>query len=130
MKKIKICDKEYGIECNALTYIQYRKKFNRGFLEDLQIIKNFLNLQVATSIKIREENKDISEVELLEKVSNETIKYADNFVEVITRMAYIMILSENSDIEEYEEWLKKLEYLKISDDWIAEVTELAVDRFC
>ena len=32
--------------------------------------------------------------------------------------------------QEYENWLRKIKSFKIDDDWVAEVTELAVDCFC
>jgi len=31
MKTITICDKEYDIDCNALTYIKYKSFFNTGY---------------------------------------------------------------------------------------------------
>ena len=56
--------------------------------------------------------------------------HIDDFIEVITRIAYILIYSANEKVEEYENWLRKIKNLKIDDDWVAEVTELAVDCFC
>ena len=47
MKKVKICDREFDIDCNALTFINYRKKFNRGIFEDIEIIENFLTVQTV-----------------------------------------------------------------------------------
>ena len=39
-------------------------------------------------------------------------------------------IAYNEKIPEYEIWLKSIESLKITDDWIVEVTEFAVDCFC
>ena len=37
MKKIDICGKEFEIDCNAFTYIEYRKNFQS--MEFLKILK-------------------------------------------------------------------------------------------
>ena len=42
MKIIKICDKEYEIDCNALTYIQFKKIFGVGLFKDIQTLKTFV----------------------------------------------------------------------------------------
>lgn len=36
MKKVKICDREFDIDCNALTYIQYRKNLIEGYSKILK----------------------------------------------------------------------------------------------
>ena len=53
MRKITIGKKEYPIDCNALTFINYRKKFNRGIFEDIEIIENFLTVQIQTSFQVQ-----------------------------------------------------------------------------
>lgn len=130
MKTITICDKEYPIECNAFTYIQYRKIFNRGIFEDIQILKDYLVTQTVTSIKLKEENPKITETELSVKVSEIMMTKLDTFIEAITRTAYILIYCANEKIEDYETFLKGIKSFKIDDDWIVEVTEFAVDCFC
>lgn len=130
MKTIVICDKEYNIECNAFTYIQYRKVFNRGIFEDIQVLKDYLVTQTVTSIQLKEEKPKLSEVELAEKLSEVMISKLDGFIEAVTRIAYILIYSANEKIEDYETFLKGIKTFKIDDDWIVEVTEFAVDCFC
>lgn len=130
MKTIVICDKEYNIDCNAFTYIQYRKVFNRGIFEDIQVLKDYLVTQTVTSIQLKEENQKLSEVELAGKLSDIMMSKLDGFIEAVTRIAYILIYSANENIDDYETFLKGIKTFKIDDDWIVEVTEFAVDCFC
>lgn len=130
MKTIAIDGKQYNIECNAFTYVQYRKVFNRGIFEDIQIIKDYLITQTTSAIQLKEENPNITEIELSEKLSNIMISKLDDFIEAITKIAYILIYSANENIEDYEAFLKGIKSFKIDDDWIVEVTEFAVDCFC
>lgn len=130
MRTIIIDNKQYNIECNALTYIQYRKVFNKGIFSDIQILKNYLITQILTTAKLKEENPKITEQELTAKLSQITIAQLDNFVEAVTRIAYILIYCANDNIEDYETFLKGIKSFKIDDDWIVEVTEFAVDCFC
>ena len=130
MKTIVIDGNEYNIECNALTYIQYKKVFNKGIFADMDIIKDYLVRQTLKANEIKEKYPQMSEQEIDTQVGNYMNNYIDDFIEVITRIAYILIYSANEKVEEYENWLRKIKNLKIDDDWVAEVTELAVDCFC
>ena len=130
MKKIVIDGTEYNIECNALTYIQYKKVFNKGIFADMDIIKDYLVRQTLKANELKEKYPQMSEQEIDTQVGNYMNNYIDDFIEVITRIAYILIYSANEKVEEYENWLRKIKNFKIDDDWVAEVTELAVDCFC
>ena len=130
MKTIVIDGNEYNIECNGLTYIQYKKVFNKGIFADMDTIKDYLVRQTLKANEIKEKYPQMSEQEIDTQVGNYMNNYIDDFIEVITRIAYILIYSANEKVEEYENWLRKIKNLKIDDDWVAEVTELAVDCFC
>lgn len=130
MKTITICGKEHNIECNAFTHIQYKKIFNRGIIEDIQVLNDYLITQTITILELKEKNPKISEIELTKKLNETMINKIDDFIDVVTRVAYIEIYSANDNIEDYEMFLKGITSIKIDDDWIAEVTELAVDCFC
>lgn len=130
MKTIVIDGNKYNIECNALTYIQYKKIFNKGIFADMDIIKDYLVKQTLKANELKEKYPQMSEQEIDTQVGNYMNNYIDDFIEVITRIAYILIYSANEKIEEYENWLRKIKSFKIDDDWVAEVTELAVDCFC
>lgn len=130
MKKVKICDREFDIDCNALTYIQYRKKLNRGIFEDFEIIQNFITMQTLMANQLKKENPKITEVEITTKLSRLMLKSIDNYIEAVTRIAYICCYTANPKIGEYEDWLKLIKRINTTDDWIVEVTEFAVDNFC
>ncbi len=130
MKTIVIDGNEYNIECNGLTYIQYKKVFNKGIFADMDIIKDYLVRQTLKANELKEKYPQMSEQEIDAQVGNYMNNHIDDFIEVITRIAYILIYSANEKVEEYENWLRKIKNLKIDDDWVAEVTELAVDCFC
>jgi hypothetical protein len=130
MKTIVIDGNKYDIECNALTYIQYKKVFNKGIFADMDIIKDYLIRQTLKANELKEKYPQMSEQEIDTQVGNYMNNYIDDFIEVITRIAYSLIYSANEKIEEYENWLRKIKSFKIDDDWVAEVTELAVDCFC
>ena len=130
MKKVKICDREFDIDCNALTYIQYRKKFNRGIFEDFEIIQNFITMQTLMANQLKKENPKITEDEITTKLSRLMLKSIDNYIEAVTRIAYICCYTANPKIGEYEDWLKLIKRINTTDDWIVEVTEFAVDNFC
>ena len=130
MRKITIDKKEYPIDCNALTFINYRKKFNRGIFEDIEIIENFLTVQTVMANQLKKENPNITEAEITVKLSRLMLKTIDNYIEAVTRIAYICCYTANEKIGEYEEWLRDIKRIKTTDDWIVEVTEFAVDCFC
>lgn len=130
MEKVKICDREFDIDCNALTYIQYRKKFSRGIFEDFEIIQNFITMQTLMANQLKKENPKITEVEITTKLSRLMLKSIDNYIEAVTRIAYICCYTANPKIGEYEDWLKLIKRINTTDDWIVEVTEFAVDNFC
>lgn len=131
MKKINICGKEFDIDCNAFTYVEYRKKFKEnGIFKDFETINNFTTMQVLLTSQLKEKNPKITEAELIKEISRTMISYMDEYIEAITRVAYICCYTANKNIGSYEEWLKGLTRVNTNDQWIVEVTELAVDCFC
>lgn len=130
MKKIAICGIKYEIDCNALTYIKYREMFKRGIFDDIKILKTFLTKQVIIAEHLKEENPELDDNNIINSLSTLMLDDMDLFVEAATRIAYIMIYTANKKVEEYEEWLKNIPTLKTNDEWIAEVTEFAVNCFC
>lgn len=128
MKKIKICDKEYEIDCNAFTYVQYKNIFGKGIFSDIQIIKTFFAEQSKTILELKENGFDNEKIE--KELNKCMLNNIDDFVEAITRLAYIFIYTVNSKIENYEKFLKEIPKLSIDDEWVIEVTEFAVEKFC
>lgn len=130
MKQIEIDGNKYDIDCNALTYINFRKKFNRGIFEDIDVIQKFLTMQVLQANQLKEKNPKISEAEIVKQLSNLMLKVLDEYIEAVTRIAYICCYTANEKIGEYEDWLKNIKKINTNDSWIVEVTEFAVDCFC
>lgn len=128
MKTITICGKEYDINCNALTYVKYKSIFKTGILKDMQYIQNYLIKQAVIAKQLDE--KKISEAEKLSQLSEIMINDTDEFVAKITQIAWILIYTANNKVESYETWLSSITKFNVSDDWISEVTEFAVDCFC
>lgn len=131
MKKINICGKEYPIDCNAFTYIEYRKKFkDNGIFDDFKTIKDFTTMQVMLTAKLKEKNPNITTAAIIKEVSNEMLEYMDEYIGAVTRVGYICCYTANSNIGEYDNWIKSIKRINTNDMWIVEVTELAVDCFC
>lgn len=128
MKTITICGKKYDIDCNALTYVKYKSIFKTGILKDMQFIQNYLIKQAVVAKQLDE--KKISEAEKLSQLSEYMITDTDEFVSKITQIAWILIYTANNKVESYEVWLSSITKFNVSDDWISEVTEFAVDCFC
>lgn len=128
MKTITICDTEYVIESNALTFVKYKSIFKTGILKDMQFIQNYLIKQAVVTEQLKD--KPVDDAERLNQVSNYMIDDTDEFVTKVTQIAWILIYTANNKIESYEDWLKTIKEFKIDADWIAEVTEYAVDCFC
>lgn len=130
MREIIISNKKYKIDCNGITYIQFKKIFNRSIFEDLNIIKNYIMLQKIEVEKIKEELPHIKDDEAIFLTAGLMQTQVDEFVEAITRIAYISIYTADNSIVSYEDWLKNISKINLDDDWIVEVAEFAVDCFC
>lgn len=128
MKQIVICDKEYDIDCNAFTRFQYKKVFNKGIFEDIKVLNEFSEKQ--NQIRKELEGKNASEEEIQKAINNSMMESLDDFIDVIEKIAYILIYTANPKIESFENWLKGIKKIDLSANWISEVTELAVNSFC
>lgn len=128
MKKITICNKEYDIDCNAFTRFQYKKIFNKGIFADIKVLNEFSEKQ--NEIRKELEQKNATEEEIQKEINLMMMENLDDFIDVIEKIAYILIYTANPKIETFENWLKEIEKIDLSADWISEVTELAVSSFC
>lgn len=130
MKQIVIEGKSYDIDCNALTYILHKRIFNRGIMQDIHVLQNYIITQTIKANELKEKFTELTEKQIDEQVATFMNNYIDDFIEAITRIAYTLIYTANDKIESYEEFLKSIKHFKVNDDWIVEVTEFAVDCFC
>ena len=128
MKQIVICDKEYDIDCNAFTRFQYKKVFNKGIFEDIKVLNEFSEKQ--NQIRKDLEEKNASEEDIEKAINYSMMENLDDFIDVIEKIAYILIYTVNPTMETFENWLKGIKKIDLSANWISEVTELAVNSFC
>ena len=128
MKKITICDKEYEVSSNAFTRFEYKKIFGRGIFADIQALNKFSIEQ--EKIKKEATDKGLSEKEIQKEINNYMMENLDEFLDVVEKIAYILIYSANKSVGSFEDWLKGIEKIDLSANWIGEVTELAVSSFC
>lgn len=130
MKQIVIEGNKYDIDCNGLTYILHKRLFNRGIMQDIHILQNYIITQTLKANEIKTKFPKLSDTEINNQVANFMNDYIDDFIEAITRIAYTLMYTANEKIAKYEDFLKSIKNFKIDDDWIVEVTEFAVNCFC
>ena len=128
MKTITICGKEYLIDCNAFTRFQYKTVFGRGIFADIKVLSEFSEKQENLRKELKA--KKMSDEEIENEINKSMMENLDDFIDVIERIAYILIYTANNQVEGFEEWLKGITKLDLSESWIEEVTEFAVSSFC
>ena len=126
MKTITICEKEYLIACNAYTRFEYKRIFNKGIFEDLGTLQEIS----AEQEKVRQEMSDKSEEEISNAINTVIFKKLDDFLDVIEKIAYILIYTANNKCGTFQEFLGSIEKINLEESWISEVTEFAVNSFC
>lgn len=130
MKQIVIDGNKYDIDCNALTFVLHKRLFNKGIMQDVRILQNYLITQTIKANEIKTKFPKLSDTEIDNQVANFMNDYIDDFIEAITRIAYTLMYTANDKIKSYDDFLRSITKFKIDDDWIVEVTEFAVDCFC
>lgn len=130
MKQIVIDGNKYDIDCNALTFVLHKRLFNKGLMQDVRILQNYLITQTIKANEIKTKFPKLSDTEIDNQVANFMNDYIDDFIEAITRIAYTLMYTANDKIKSYDDFLRSITKFKIDDDWIVEVTEFAVDCFC
>lgn len=128
MKQIEIEGKTFDIDCNAFTRFQYKSIFKRGIFEDIKVLNDYSNKQEDLRKKMKAENKTDEEIE--RELGSAMMTELDSFLDVIERIAYILIYTANNKVGNFEEWLKSIKKIDLSEKWISEVTEFAVNSFC
>lgn len=102
MKKIiTIGYKEYSMKSSAFTQFAYKNETGRSFLTDIQKLTK------------------MSEIEL-------DYESLDQLTELLLKIAYVMIKeSDESQVQDYEGFLKSIDNLYDDQKWIEEVIKLA-----
>ena len=130
MKQIVIEGNKYDIDCNGLTYVLHKTIFNRGIMQDIHILQNYIIVQTLEINKLKNKFPDITEEQIDNQIFSLMGDYIDDFIEAVTRIAYTLMYTANEKIASYEDFLRSIKNLKIDDDWIVEVAEFAVSTFC
>lgn len=128
MKEIEIDGQKFEIKCTAYTRFQYKKIFGVGIFEDINRLNYFNSISEKERAKLESEGKTKEEIE--ESINNILLDKLDEFLDAIERIAYIEILTANPSLGSFEKWLSGITQINLSDPWIAEVTEYAVNSFC
>lgn len=124
MKRVKIGNEEYSLECNAFTRVLYKKVFGRAIFKDISLLTDIS----AKNDKIDKENIEAEEKE--QKKNKETLEQYDDILDVVLQLAYIEIYTHDRQFMSYDEWLESLEKVSISEGWVTEVVNIATNCFC
>ena len=128
---MKINGKEYKVDSSAYTAILYKSKFGTGIFSDLKKVQEVGLKQQEAMDKLKKENPKLTEEEINEKSSLAIMDSLDDFIYVIEKMAYILIVSaDSSQVGSFEDFLKGIPKVKLDDQWIVEVTNKMVSSFC
>lgn len=106
--KIKIKNNEYIGQCNALSYIFYKKIFKINIFDDLDKLRSCL-------VKITESNTEAKEI----------IK----FYELLIKLLYILIYSRNQDVDDFEEWSKDISIEDFTEELTGKIIEVYLESF-
>lgn len=120
MKTITINNVDQKINYNALTYLYYRQIFDKSIFDDINIIREFLLLQIKANSIDKEEKDEINKNILLK---------LNSYIDAISRLTYTAIYTQNQNIEDYTVWIKKNEILEQNNDCIAIVIDNVVNCF-
>lgn len=120
MKTITINNVEQKINCNALTYLYYRQIFDKSIFDDINIIREFLLLQIKAN-SIEEKDKD--------EINKNILLKLNLYIDAISRLTYTAIYTQNQNIEDYMVWIKKNEILEQNNDCISIIIENVINCF-
>ncbi len=124
MKKIKIGEKEYSLECNAFTRVLYRKAFNRQIFKDISLLSNFYN-QIEKIDK-----KDLTDEEKEKEKNQVMLENYDDILDVLLQLTYIEIYTHDRNFMNYEEWLMTMGKIELGEEWVSVVVTFATECFC
>lgn len=126
-KTIKINEKEYEVSSTAYTRFIYKKTFGVGIMADLKKLTEITQKQ--DDFRKELQKKKMSDEEIEQQVGIAFMDDIDDLIDVIMKITYILILTADSKMCSYEDWLKSIEKIDLSEPWVSEVTEIAVDSF-
>lgn len=103
---LKIGNEKYIGQCNALSYIFFKRIFKTNILDELYNLKKcIISLSKKENLK-----KNTEELYL-----------------IITKFIYILIYTNSKEIESFEKWKSKIEIL--NEDIVNEVIDIILENF-
>lgn len=126
-KKITIDNKEYEIACTAYTRFLYKKTFGTSLMSDIKTLSDITTKQEELRKELKK--KKLTDEEVEAKVNNAFLDDIDTFIEVVEKLAYILILTATPNFGTFEDFLMGIENIDLSSSWVSEVTETAVNSF-
>ena len=105
---INIKNKAYIGQCNALSYVYYKKLFKINIMEDLE--------------NLRRDLINISQGNIKEQ-------YIEEFYKILLRLVHTLIYTKNQDIDNFEKWSENIEKNALSEDIINETIEVFLESF-
>lgn len=105
---IKIEDKKYIGQCNALSYIFYNSLFKTNIFEEISKLRIYL-------IQISENKANTERIE--------------EFYNILMKVIYIFIYTKNQNINSFEKFIEENKDKVISSETINEVLEILIQNF-
>lgn len=106
--KIKIKNKSYIGQCNALSYVFYKRIFRANIFEDLENLRKSL-VNISNNVANKQDIAD--------------------FYEILIRLIYILIYTKNQDIEDIENWFKKIQIQDLTEELTNKTIEVFLESF-
>lgn len=102
-KVITISGKDYSMKSSAYTQFKYKNETGRKMLDDIQ--------KISTISSMKDE---------------EQLGHMEDVIELLLQIAYIMIEeADATQVKTYEEFLKNIDGLFDTTEWVNDVIELA-----
>lgn len=111
-KIVTISGKDFKIKSSAFTPFAYKNETGRELLKDINHI-NKLNSEIS---KIKDEAE--RNTRWLDEVTG--------ILEIVLKMAYIMIKEADKTIKPYDEWLQSLDDIMSDFSWLTTVLEVGI----
>lgn len=128
MSEIIIKEKVYTISCNALTRFHYKKLFGTGIFKDIALLQKINTKSEELRKELKKTLEDEKEIE--EKVNESLLEDADTLLDVVEKMAYVLIYTADNGFMSFNNWLESMESIDLKETWVSEVINIISKSFC
>lgn len=111
-KIITISKKDFKIKSSAFTPFAYKNETGRDLIKDIN--------------KINKLNNEISEIADEKEKNERWLDEITGILELVLKMAFIMIKEADKTISNYDDWLKGLDDVMSDTKWLNEVMEVGL----